>query len=295
MIRNNLALLLVTSALLSTFSAGNPVKNPITAVNETFGNFVPFDGYKPQDERLYEKTNPGLVPIERWGYQAKVTTSDERIAAWWAGLLDAAWWVSEIERQHGKEPPVRRGPSSRLARLGSEARDHAAQSIREQVMVDWWQAVVASSAFSPGDPAAKDYIEKVEWIDTPDGKVSVTYFRTSEEKKRELRAKREKWQNSTARVDTVILFRIYNPGPRPVSDADLTWLANSNSPFRPVAVAELRVREGLAKTSGPYTARWTTWANQHRGVLRELLVRRVKRLLTTPTSSKPAPPVSGIR
>jgi len=103
------------------------------------------------------------------------------------------------------------------------------------------------------------------------------------------RTRQEKaWHDRKDRFPELIVYRIYNEAKQPpVSESDLNWLASSTSPFRPIAVAELRVREGKSGKPGPWTARWSTWVSQNKGILRDLLVRRVKRLLN-PIPPKPS-------
>jgi|GEM_PF-6093890 len=67
----------------------------------------------------------------------------------------------------------------------------------------------------PGDPASSEYVRKVEWVQGPDGPIQMTTFGLTEEMKAQRKVKRDKWQASTERIDTIIVFRIYNPGPRP--------------------------------------------------------------------------------
>lgn len=220
-----------------------------------------------------------------------VNSESGRVAFYWGGLL-----VRSLSRL---EPSVQPSPNTMTINYPDNVLDRGYNVFRsshsgkaDQLMRLWFELAVLKPCSPPGIGYGNQ-IASWTIVKPGSGIESTPVYGISPERWADIQQRIKKWHDSTDRFPELIVHRVFNAHSQPrVSDEDLTWLATSASPFRPVAVAELRVREGLAKQAGPFTARWNQWAAQNKGVLRDLLVRRVKRLLNPPPATKPTPPAS---
>gem|GEM_PF-3300284 len=227
-----------------------------------------------------------------------VRNQEGRVAFYWGALLTKSLNKFETTERPAtpdpKKPPNGPGyisyPDSVLDR-GFSIFKSPHSSAADQLMRLWFEMAV----LLPDSPPGFGYGDRIaSWATPTPGSTAkpVPIYGNPPEVDAEIKRRILKWRESKDRFPELIVYRVFNSQSQPrVSDEDLAWLGGLDSPFRPIAVAELRVREGKSGKSGPWTARWSTWVSQNKGILRDLLVRRVKRLLDRVTI-KPSPIVA---